>query len=164
MARLATSRSKRSLRSGKSATRIITPGLCRRAEREIKSGAPLPSTQHNEPSLTVGLMPRGYPKEKGRRGINPQRPFRTLNYSVPSGTILVFRTLHIRGRLFGARFLVQGRRFQRHPAKSINARKPIIVEGRVNHAAVSGRMVETFLVGHDADVRQAAEENQRAKL
>lgn len=48
--------------------------------------------------------------------------------------------------------------------EAINPRQPVIVEGRVHDTTVTRGMIETFLINHDADVTQIAEENQRAEF
>src|SRR5436853_6756484 len=54
-------------------------------------------------------------------------------------------------------------RFKRHPAKTIDARQPVIVEGRIDYAVVAGRMIETFLISNDANMSETAKENQRSE-
>src|SRR5262245_215307 len=51
----------------------------------------------------------------------------------------------------------------RNAAETIDARQPIIIEGRVHDAAVTRRMIEALSVHHDANMPQVAEENQRTE-
>ena len=55
-------------------------------------------------------------------------------------------------------------RVNRHAAKTVDAREPVIVERRVDDAVVARRMIEAMLVGDDSHVGQPAKENQCAEL
>src|SRR5204862_2345142 len=55
-------------------------------------------------------------------------------------------------------------RFRRHPTKTVNPRKPVLVERGIHDSTVPRRVIKPFFIDDDANVPQVAEENQRAKL
>lgn len=166
MAKFAMSRSTRSSPSGKNATKSATRAFCQRVDRAR------PFARHWsdgwERSLAINIWRPHLRVVQDEKAAADNRSGLLLFPLIAYLLLVVFYRSLRNGQGPGSTRLCAGgghrHRVDRHAAKAVDARHPIIVERRVDYSMVPRRMIKAVLIGDDPYVRQPAEENQRAKF